>query len=177
MTWPDTGLRWVPTSPGIPHAIHAPLYVATGMFGGVSSNVNEGVGTTQPFELIGADFIDGPALAEALNAAGLPGVSFRATVYRPYYSRFAKQVLPGVQLVLEDASTFRPLRTALTLLTTVSRLYPGKPRFRKGAARVWGNTTTLASVKAGETAAVIEAGWADALAAFGEKRAKHLLYR
>ena len=176
MVWADTGLRWVPTSPGIPHALHAPWYVSTGMFGGVSSNVNEGVGTPQPFELIGATFIDGPALAEAMNAANLPGVRFRAHQYRPYYSRFKGQLLHGVQIYIDDARTFRPLRTALTLLVTVERLHPGKTKFREGAARVWGNERVLAQVRAGRTVAEIEAGWAGEWAAFAAKRAKYLLY-
>ena len=176
MVWADTGLRWVPTSPGVPHALHAPWYVSTGMFGGVSSNVNEGVGTPQPFELIGATFIDGPALADAMNAAKLPGVRFRAHDYRPYYSRFKGQLLHGVQIHIDDPRTFRPLRTALTLLVTVERLHPAKTRFRKGAARVWGNETVLAEVQAGRSVAEIEAGWAGEWQAFAEKRAKYLLY-
>lgn len=176
MVWADTGLTWVPTSPGIPTARHPAAYVSTGMFGGVSTNVNEGVGTTQPFELIGATFIDGARLADALNAAKLPGVRFRALRYRPYYSRFAKQVLGGVQVHVDDPRAFRPLRTALTLLTTVERLYPGHAQFREGAPRVWGNEAVLAAVRAGTDAATIEAGWAAELKAFGEQREKHLLY-
>lgn len=176
MVWADTGLTWVPTSPGIPAAHHPAAYVSTGMFGGVSTTVNEGVGTTQPFELIGATFIDGARLASAMNAAKLPGVRFRALRYRPYYSRFAKQVLGGVQIHVDDPRVFRPLRTALTLLTTVERLYPGKSQFRKGAARVWGNEKVLAAVRAGIDATAIEAGWQAELKGFGEKRAKHLLY-
>lgn len=176
MVWADTGLTWVPTSPGIPHANHPAAYVSTGMVGGISTNVNEGVGTTQPFELIGARFIDGPTLAEALNAANLPGVRFRALRYRPYYSRFAKQVLSGVQVHVDDPRIFRPLRTALTILTTLERLYPGKTQFRKGAPRVWGNETVLKAVRAGVDATAIEAGWQAELKAFEEKRRPALIY-
>jgi uncharacterized protein YbbC (DUF1343 family) len=176
MVWADTGLRWVPTSPGIPHALHAPSYVATGMFGGVSKNVNEGVGTPQPFELLGASFIDGPVLAKALNASQLAGVRFRAHAWRPYYGRFRGQRLEGVQVHIEDPRTFRPIRAALTLLTTVERLYPGKAIFRDGAPRVWGNTKVLSAVRAGRTAAEIEADWQAELADFAQKRARHLLY-
>lgn len=176
MVWAETGLRWVPTSPGIPHALHAPSYVATGMFGGVSQNVNEGVGTPQPFELLGARFIDGARLAEALNAAQLKGVRFRAHAWRPYYGRFRGQRLEGVQVHIDDAKAVRPIRVALTMLTAVERLYPGKAIFREGAPRVWGNTTVLADVRAGRSVAEIEARWAAELKRFADARARHLLY-
>ncbi|TNF37791.1 MAG: DUF1343 domain-containing protein [Deltaproteobacteria bacterium] len=178
MTWDDTGLVWVPTSPGIPHALNAYLYVATGMFAGVTTNVNEGVGTTQPFELTGASFVDPAALTRAMNAAGLPGVTFRPTVWRPYYHRFKGQILGGVQLVVTDPHRFRPLRTALTLMTTVERLHPGTVTYRDDTyvARIWGTTTVLPAVRAGQTPAALEASWADALEAFAATRARYLLY-
>lgn len=178
MVWEDTGLVWVPTSAGIPHALQAHLYIATGMVGGVTRNVNEGVGTTQPFELIGAEFVDGPRLAAALEAAQLPGVRFRALHYTPYYGRFRGRTLPGVQLVLTDARSFRPLRTALTVLTTLERLYPGKVRFRSPRAfgRVWGTLSVRDAIRRGDDAATIEATWAEELAQFARARAKHLRY-
>jgi len=178
MAWEDTGLTWVPTSAGIPHALHAHLYIATGMVGGVTRNVNEGVGTTMPFELIGADFVDGPRLAAALEAARLPGVRFRALAYTPYYGRFQGRTLPGVQLVLTDPRTFRPLRTALTILTTLERLYPRQVRYRakRSFGRVWGTLAVLDAVRHGADAATIEASWAPELEVFAGARAKHLIY-
>lgn len=178
MVWEDTGLAWVPTSPGIPHAANARLYVATGMFAGVTTNVNEGVGTTLPFELTGASFITPDALARALGDAGLPGVVFRPATWRPYYHRFAKQVLGGVQLVVTDPQAFRPLRTALTLMTTVERLHPKVVTYRSDAyvARIWGRDDVLEAVRAGRTPAELEASWADDLAAFAATRERYLLY-
>lgn len=178
MVWEDTGLRWVPTSPGIPHALNAHLYVATGMFAGVSTNVNEGVGTTLPFETLAATFIDAQALTRALDAAELPGVRFRPITYRPYYHRYARQILHGVHLVVTDPRAFRPLRTALTLLVTVERLHPKVPTFRSPGyvARIWGNDRVISMVREGRTVAELEASWADDLAAFGETRARYLLY-
>ena len=176
--WEDTGLLWVPTSPGIPHARHAPLYVATGMIGGVTRNVNEGVGTTMPFELVGAGFIDAGRLAAALEAARLPGVRFRPLSYGPYYGRFRAKTLHGVQLHLTDARAFRPLHTALTILVTLERLYPGRVRYRKRRAfgRVWGTTSVLDALRRGQDVATIEARWAEALADFARRRQPHLLY-
>jgi len=178
MVWEDTGLHWVATSPGIPHALNARLYVATGMFAGIATNVNEGVGTTQPFELTGAAFIDPAVFARELDAAGLPGVTFRPTVWRPYYHRFRKQVLGGVQLFVTDPRSFRPLRTALTLMTTVERLHPKTVTWRSDAyvGRIWGNGDVIPAIGAGKSVAELEASWADALAAFGQVRARYLLY-
>ncbi|MFT7583002.1 MAG: hypothetical protein ACI9MR_004688 [Myxococcota bacterium] len=179
MTWGDTGLTWVATSPGIPTPEAAALYIATGMIGGVTTNINEGVGTTLPFSLIGADFIDADALAATLTKAKLPGVRVRATTYRPYYHRHRKQVLAGVQLHVTDRSTFRPLRTALTVLTTLETMYPGKTLFRKAGyvARVWGNTNVIPAIQAGASVADLEASWRDDQDAFTVERTKALLYR
>jgi len=178
MTWADTGLPWVPTSPGIPRAESAPLYVATGMFAGVSTNVNEGVGTTQPFELLGASFVDAEALTRALSAAELPGVRFRAAQWRPYYQRFRGQTLSGVQLVVTDPHAFAPLHTALTLLTTFERLYPGASRFRSAGyvARIWGVPDLPRQIRAGATVASLEASWASDLATFRATRIPYLIY-
>jgi len=178
MVWADTGLPWVPTSPGIPHALHAHLYIATGMVGGISKNVNEGVGTTMPFETIAAKFIDPVRFSAALTAAELPGIRFRPISYRPYYSRFRGQLLHGVQLMPTNNHLLRPLRTALTILVTLERLYPKQMKFREARsyARVWGNLEVMKRVKAGEDVATIEASWAADLKGFAERRASILLY-
>lgn len=178
MTWGETGLTFVPTSPGIPHARNALLYVATGMVGGVTRNINEGVGTTMPFETIAAEFIDGPAFAKALREAALPGVRFRPVTYRPYYHRHKGKMLHGVQLIVDDARAFRPLATALTLLTTIERLWPKQMRFRRerSVARVWGTTRVQEMVQAGASAAEIEATFTGDLVLYGVQRAEALLY-
>jgi uncharacterized protein YbbC (DUF1343 family) len=178
MVWQDTGLTWVPTSPGIPHALNAHLYVATGMIGGVSKNVNEGVGTTLPFETLAAEWIDPQRLAAALNGRGVPGVRFRPISYRPRYGRFDRKMLHGVQLLPTDLHAFRPLRTALEVATTLERLYPGRHRFRRAryVALIWGNDRVLPLIRAGKTAAEIEASWALETASFASRRAPFLLY-
>ena len=179
MQWEDTGLVWTQTSPHIPHVLQAHLYVATGMIGGVSKNVNEGVGSTMPFEALAADFLDGRAFATAVNKEKLPGVRFVPISYAPSYGRFEKKALEGVRLVLVEREAFRPLRTALTAMTVLERLYPGKVEYEAGRpfAIHWGNEGILEQVRAGKSAAEIEAGWAEELAAFSKRRAPHLLYQ
>lgn len=178
MVWEDTGLDWVPTSPGIPHPHNAHLYVATGMVGGSGPNVNEGGGNSQPFELIGALFIDEPKkLARALNAAGLPGVHFRPMVYRPWRRQFNGKRVGGVHLMLKDSRAFRPLHTALTILVTLQRLYGAKMTVdAKRFGRIWGNDWILPMIRAGKSVDEIEARWEQERLAFLEKRASALLY-
>lgn len=178
MQWEDTGLTWTQTSPHIPHALHAHLYVSTGMVGGITDNVNEGVGHTLPFETLAAEFLDPRAFAAAMNAEGLPGVRFVPIAYKPYYGRHAGLPLRGARLVLTDRRAFRPLRTALSALTVLERLHPGKVAYQEGRpfAIHWGNEEILEAIRAGRGAKEIEASWSDALAAFAAARSRYLIY-
>ena len=152
MVWADTGLAWVPTSPGIPHALSASLYVATGMLGGVTKNINEGVGTAMPFEQVGARELgprDAARLAAVLNAAGLGGVVFRPITYRPRYGRYRKKTLSGVQLLVTDAHALRPLHTNLALWAALTALQPDliKRRKRGVLGRIWGDVGWFGHLK------------------------------
>jgi len=178
MQWEDTGLYWIPSSPGIPHSLNAHFYVATGMVGGSGANVNEGGGHSMPFELIGAPYLHPKVLAAALTAEQLPGVRFRPMTFRPHKGQFTGRIVHGVQLILVDRKAFWPLRTAIAILTTLQRLYPeefrvvGEARF----GRVWGNDEVLAAVRAGKPWREIEASWQAPLAKFAEQRKKYLVY-
>lgn len=176
MVWEETGLTWIPTSPHIPHPLNARLYVATGMVGGTTRNVNEGVGYTLPFETIGGQFIDGPRFSDRMNARRLPGVSFRPIAYRPFYGDYREQLLSGVQLLVGDPHAFRPLRTALAVLVELHRQHPGKLDLDKSFEKYWGTPDVRRLLLAGASVADIEASFADDLAAFGGKRARYLLY-
>jgi uncharacterized protein YbbC (DUF1343 family) len=179
MIWEDTGLTWVPTSPHIPHALQAHLYIATGMIGGIAKNVNEGVGWTLPFETIAAEFIDARAFQAALEKSGLPGVSFREIHYTPRYGKFEKKALHGVQLHLVDARTFQPLHTSLTILCTLQKMYGAKLELEgeRALGIHWGTLAVFESLRAGKSAAQIEAQWKSQLEAFGALRQTVLLYR
>ena len=180
MMWEDTGLHWVQTSPAIPQRLQAYYYVATGMVGGVCRNVNEGYGTTSPFERIGAEFITDPyAFTDGMNAAKLPGVRFIPVIYKPSYSRFRDKTLMGTQLVLTNAGKFEPLRTALTILTELERLYPGKTKFKKGWSfnAIWGDPQVKTAIQAGKTPGEIMKTWSNELATFAKQREQALIYR
>jgi uncharacterized protein YbbC (DUF1343 family) len=178
MTWADTGLTWTQTSPHIPHALQAHLYVATGMVASATANVSDGVGSTLPFEVIGGEFVEPDALVEVLAHVRLPGVRFQALAYKPFYGKFKDKPLRGVRLVLDDVHAFRPLHTALALLVALHELYPDRLQFAEETAfaKNWGNTTVLAAIRAGKPIAEIEASWESELAAFAARREHALIY-
>ncbi|MCC6408201.1 MAG: DUF1343 domain-containing protein [Planctomycetes bacterium] len=179
MLWADTGLTWVPTSPHIPRALQAHLYVCTGMLGGVLQNVSDGVGSTLPFELVGATFVDGERFAAELSKRRLPGLRVRAHAWKPFYGKFEGEQLHGVQLVLDDPRALEPLHTALELLTTLHALHGDELRFEdaKTVAKHWGNARLLQQIQAGKSTVEIEASWREELAGFANLRDAALIYR
>ena len=123
MSFSDTGLKWIPTSPHIPEADTAFYYPITGIIGELSL-VNIGVGYTLPFKVIGAPFIDGPVLAQTLNFQNLPGVYFYPFFYRPFFGRFAKKDCQGVLIVVTNPKTYQPFTIQSLLIGTLKNLYP-----------------------------------------------------
>jgi uncharacterized protein YbbC (DUF1343 family) len=117
-----TGRPWVMPSPNMPTPDTA--FVYPGMCLVEATELSEGRGTTRPFELVGAPFIEPPRLAAALEERGLPGVSFRPTWFLPQFQKHRGRDCGGVQLHVTDRGTFQPYRTALELLWVAKRLYP-----------------------------------------------------
>ncbi len=181
MRWSDTGLRWVPPSSGIPHAVSALLYSVNALVGGATLNVNDGIGTTLPFELTGAVFKFDPfELATFLNQQNLSGARFRGLFYTTRLDEHKNKILNGVQAFVDDQDSFRPVHTALTIAHTLFTKYPkeikvGDP---KRFGRVWGNDQVLQSLSGSriKTVAEIEAPWKNQLEDFGEKRRRNLIY-
>ena len=114
------GLRWIAPSPNLPSIESALLYVGTCYFEG--TNLSQGRGTTQPFQLIGAPYVD-QRWAAALNAAHLPGVAFREAAFTPTSDAYSGQLCRGVQAQVTDPVALDAVRTALTMLTTLHALY------------------------------------------------------
>ena len=120
--WFDaTGLPWVMPSVNMPTLDTAVVYPGTALFEGTS--LSEGRGTTRPFELIGAPFVDG-RWADALGALGLPGVRFRQVSFVPTFHKHAGQRVHGVQVHVTDRQAFRPVGTGVAMLHCAHRLYP-----------------------------------------------------
>ena len=134
MYFDDTGLPWVMPSPNIPTLDSAIVYPGAVLFEGTM--LSEGRGTTRPFELIGAPWIDGEALAAAMNARGLPGVHFRATFFEPTFQKHAKQTCGGCQLHVLDRQAFQPVRVAVELDRRIQTPEPHRLRLAPAALRV-----------------------------------------
>ncbi|MDR3590047.1 MAG: DUF1343 domain-containing protein [Negativicutes bacterium] len=133
MYFDETGLPWVMTSPNIPTPDTALVYPGTGLFGG--TNISEGVGTTRPFDFVGAPWLDADAFAARMNAQKLPGVIFRPAYFMPRFGNFSGENCGGVQLHITDRKAFRPVRTGLTLLYAVQDMSGDKFAFKEGSKR------------------------------------------
>ncbi len=114
MYYDQTGLPWVNPSPNIPGLDAAVLYAGTCLFEG--TNLSEGRGTTKPFEMIGAPWLDAETLAGRMNEKNLPGVRFRPVYFEPCFSKHKGSVCRGVQVHITDKQAVKPLLTGLHLL-------------------------------------------------------------
>ena len=115
-------LPWVMPSPNMPTLDTAIVYPGMCLLEG--TDLSEGRGTTRPFELFGAPFIDGLVLAEELQRCDLPGVRFRPCVIEPTFHKFAGQRCGAVQLHVTDRAAFLPYRTGIAVLVAIKRLWP-----------------------------------------------------
>lgn len=178
MLWEDTGLSWTQTSPHIPSALAAHVYVATAMVASSTTNVSDGVGSTAPFELLGAEFVDPRALRLALEEARIAGLRFQEHSWRPFYGAFAGKTLHGVRLLVDDPARLRPARAALAFLVTLRDLYPDALAWQtpEVVARHWGEERFLERLRAGDSAAQVAEDWDEGLARFAALREAVALY-
>ena len=123
------GLPWVMPSPNMPTLDTAIVYPGMCLLEG--TNLSEGRGTTRPFEVFGAPFLDGRRLAEELRDYALPGVRFRPCVIEPTFHKFARQRCGAVQLHISDRYAFQSYRTGLAVLVAVKKLWPDQFRWRE----------------------------------------------
>jgi len=120
MWFDETGLPWVMPSPNMPTLETATVYPGMCLLEG--TNISEGRGTTRPFELFGAPFIDAEDFARELNALRLPGAHFRATWFQPTFQKFAGEMCGGAQLHVTDRDRLQPYRTGLEIIRTIRRM-------------------------------------------------------
>src|SRR4029453_2855848 len=114
MYWDETGLPWVMPSPNMPTLDTAIVYPGTVLFEGTM--LSEGRGTTRPFELIGAPWIDAERFAAEMNALGLDGVSFRPRGVQPTFQNHERQPCGGCQIHVTDRELFKPVKTGVALI-------------------------------------------------------------
>jgi uncharacterized protein YbbC (DUF1343 family) len=178
MSWDDTGLVWSLTSPHVPSTTQAYLYTTTGMVATSLREVNEGVGSTMPFEIIGATFIDAEELEQTLEALKLPGVRFQAIHYKPFYGKYRGASLHGVRLRITDPRTYRPLHAAVSIIAALRSLHPEHVKFtdERALGQHWGNAELPAQLQSGLGADAIAAAWDAGNRGFAEARGRALLY-
>ena len=123
MTYGDTGLKWVLSSPHIPEASSAPFYAVSGIVGELDS-INIGVGYTVPFQTFAAPWIEATELAGRMNTLQLPGYTFRPIYYSPFYSKYKGRQLQGVQVYFTDYRKARLCDVQFYLLQELHQLYP-----------------------------------------------------
>ena len=134
MAYEDTGLPWVLPSPNIPTVDTAFVYPGGCLVEG--TNLSEGRGTTRPFELVGAPWLDGHALARALEKERIPGVGFRAAAFTPTFQKHADVLCHGVQVHVFDRARFPAFLAYLLLIHHARRQDPGRFAWRASPVRV-----------------------------------------
>ncbi len=175
--WFDAArLPWVLPSPNMPTLDTATVYPGQVLLEG--TNLSEARGTTKPFELFGAPWIDGYVLARELNALKLPGATFREAWFTPTFSKHAGQRCGGAQLHVTDRESFCSVTVTLALLETVRRLYGAKLELHDDYFdKVMGTSSVREAFVRGESFTRIVAGFAPGLASFAKLREPFLLYR
>ena len=182
MWFDDTGLPFVQPSPNLPTLDSLTVYPGTCLVEG--TNLSEGRGTTRPFEIIGASWINGEKLARDLNQLSLPGVSFRPVYFTPMFSKHQGELCSGVQLHILDRNCFRAVETALYLLGHVKASYPEsfawRPPWSDGGQRpidlLGGGTQIREHLDAGSPISELIQRWQEDLEAYNRLRAAYRLY-
>ncbi|HXG12530.1 MAG TPA: exo-beta-N-acetylmuramidase NamZ domain-containing protein [Gemmataceae bacterium] len=172
-TYDRTGLLWINPSPNMRSLTAALLYPGIGLL--ETTNLSVGRGTDRPFEQIGAPWLDGRRLAEALAQSGLPGVRFVPTRFTPSGSVHAGKECGGVQIFIDDWQRFRSLETGLTIAYQLKRLYPNDWQTKRYPVLL-AHPPTFEALERGDTPEQIRALWQDGLAEFLAMRQKYLLY-
>jgi uncharacterized protein YbbC (DUF1343 family) len=176
MVWAETGLSWVATSPNMPYARTTLVYLATGLVD--EGGVNNGTGTSRPFEYAGGYGFDPAAYRDTLHARRIPGVEFEPNDWVPERGFWAGKTLHGVTLDITDPHAFPCVRTAVELLCAARaqgrfRVAPGHERIFD---RDWGTDTVRRAITEGASPDTIVAAWQPGLSAFHALRAQYLLY-
>jgi len=128
--WLDrTGLTWVMPSPNMPTLDTATVYPGMCLLEG--TNISEGRGTTRPFEIFGAPFIDPEKLSSELNALNLPGVFFRENYFQPTFHKFAGELCRGAQIHVTDRDEFRPFLTGVEIIKRIRKIYGKEFQWRQ----------------------------------------------
>ena len=175
MWYDQTGLPWVSPSPNMPTLTTATVYPGQVFLEG--TNVSEGRGTTKPFELFGAPWIDGYELVRKLNNLHLPGVIFREAWFTPTFSKYQGKLCGGAQIHLVDRNKYQPLATTLYIIKTIRDLYPQQFKFHEEYFdKIMGTSLIREYLQKGKNIDQIINSHSQQLRGFREMRKPYLLY-
>ncbi|MBT8489276.1 MAG: DUF1343 domain-containing protein [Gemmatimonadetes bacterium] len=184
MRFPDTGLPWVLPSPNLPTPDSAMVYPGMVLLEG--TNLSEGRGTTRPFELFGAPYLDGRTLAEVATEEMGPGAMLRPCSFQPTFQKHAGEVCHGAQLHVTDSRAFRPVQATVAILRACRELAPDDFGWREPPYEyeevlppidiLWGHDGLRTGVDAGRGVGEILAGVDEEIADFERSVAPYLLY-
>jgi uncharacterized protein YbbC (DUF1343 family) len=180
----DSGLPWILPSPNIPNVETCVVFPATVHIEG--TELSEGRGTTLPFFLNGAPFIDPYAWAAELRKFDFPGIAFREAYFRPWFAEFTGETCGGIQLHVTDRETFKPVVLGIAMVKTVLEMYPDQFQWRQNAYEyvfdknpfdvICGTDKIRKQIEAGTGVKEIAASWASGLETFRQDREPYLLY-
>jgi uncharacterized protein YbbC (DUF1343 family) len=184
MLWQDTGLPFIMPSPNLPTIDSCIVYPGMVLFEG--TNLSEGRGTTRPFEIFGAPWLDNIKLIEKLKSAQLPGVVFRPLSFEPTFQKYKGQLCFGAQIHVSDPFAFAAVRTAVEILTAVKELNPDDFMWRTPPYEyeeklfpidiLWGSDSLRTAVDQGRHTPEILAGTEKELRDFSANVTPYLLY-
>ena len=184
MYYDETGLPWVIPSPNLPTLDSTIVYPGAVLFEGTM--LSEGRGTTRPFELVGAPWIDGDRLCDAMNARGLPGVQFRPAFFEPTFQKHARETCGGCQMHVLDRLAFQPVRTAVELIAEFRRQDPARFAWREPPYEyerekppidiLYGSDRLRLAIESGHGADALSASWKEDEEAFRRLREQYLMY-
>jgi len=182
--WDETGAPWVMPSPNMPTLDSAIVYPGTVLFEGTM--LSEGRGTTRPFELVGAPWVDADAFAERMNRLALSGVHFRPATFEPTFQKHAKTPCGGCQIHVTDRKAFAPVAVGAALLREFHGSAPKQFAWRQPPYEyehdklpieiLAGSSALREQVDAQAPLSEIVASWKDGEDGFRELREKYLLY-
>ncbi len=184
MWWSETGLPWIIPSPNIPTAETCIVFPATVHVEG--TELSEGRGTTKPFELNGAPFIDPYDWVEALDAYKFEGVRFRHVFFRPTFQKCADRTCGGVQIHVTDREAFTPVIVGIAMIKTAYDLYTDKFEWKRDPYEyvfdqnpfdvVCGTDKIRIAIESGASLEQITSSWSDGVMQFRNDRLPFLLY-
>lgn len=184
MLFEDTGLAWIAPSPNLPTPVSALVYPGQVIWEG--TNVSEGRGTTQPFELFGAPYIEPDRVLDAINLENMDGAVLRVVEFEPTSNKWQGEICRGFQLHIKDPARFKPYRAGLALLQAILKCHADRFEWKappyeyeyhkRPIDLILGDQQIRKQLSAMMPISTLETAWQDDLDAFDDLRHNYFLY-